>query len=480
MAQNTLKDKAAKGLLWGGLSNGIMQILNLVIGICLLQLLTPEDYGTVQVLTVFSAVASTLQESGFTQALANIKTSRHEDYNAVFWFNILCGGALYGILFFCAPLIADFYNTPILTPLARFLFLSFLFSSWGIAQRAYLFSHLMVKQSAIISTLSLVISGAVGVSLAAMGFAFWGLAAQSVTYVAAGVILSWWFSPWRPSLKWDFRPICEMFGFSSKLLITNLFQQVNRNVFSVLLGKFYGRIDTGYYGNADKWNNMGIGTIDMMISGVAQPTLTQVKDDPSRYVQVFRKMLRFTAFVSFPAMLGLALVAPEFIRIAAGEKWMPSVPYLQLLCIYGAFYPITSLYSKLIISKGKSDFNLYNTVITCVCIWLAMYLLHPYGIFTMISAFVAINVGWILVWQSFAHRLTGLRLREALKDILPFLFIATLTMCSTHYAIHFVEHVVLRLILKIVVAGLIYLGILHLCKAAILRESIQFLLKKNR
>lgn len=480
MAETSLKEKTAKGLLWGGLSNGLVQIINLSVGLCLLRLLTPEDYGTVQVLTVFSTIASNLQESGFTAALANKKEPRHRDYNAVFWFNVLCGSLLYLILFCCAPLIAEFYKEPILVPLARFSFLSFLISSWGIAQRAYLFGHLMVKQSSIIFISALVVSGVASIIMALCGMAYWGLAAQGVIFVTVVMLMNWWYSPWRPTLEWDFRPIREMFGFSSKLLVTNLFQQVNKNVFSVLLGKFYGRTLTGYYGNANRWNDMGVGTIDSMISGVAQPTLTQVSDDPERYVQVFRKMLRFTCFVSFPCMLGLGLVAPEFIRLAAGSKWMPSVPYLQLLCIYGAFYPVTTLYSKLVISKGKSDINLLNTIATCLCIWLALYLAHPYGIRTMIVAFVCINVLWLLVWHGFARHLITFRLRDALADILPFAGIAAAVMGATWFATQSIPFLALRLAAKIGMAAALYTGVLYVCHAEILRESLQFLLKKKR
>ncbi|MCM1108745.1 MAG: lipopolysaccharide biosynthesis protein [Clostridium sp.] len=478
MSDSSLKETTVKGLLWGGFSNALIQILNLTFGICLLRRLTPTDYGTIQVLTIFSSVASALQESGFSAALANIKEPTHKDYNAVFWFNILSGAALYLLLFCCAPLIADFYRTPVLVPLSRFAFLSFLFSSWGIAQRAYLFGHLMVKQSSIIFISSLFISGCVAVGMAYSGFAFWGLAAQTVVFTACVTLLNWWYSPWRPSLDWDFSPIRRMFGFSSRLLITTLFLQVNRNVFSVLLGRFYDKAVTGQYGNAAKWNDMGTFTINSMIAGVAQPILTQVKDSPDRYRHVFRKMLRFTSFVSFPCMLGLALVAPEFIRLTAGAKWMPSVPMLQILCLYGAFFPITTLYSNLAISQGRSSINLYNTVATCVVIWIFLIAVYPLGIYAMIISFVSINILWLLVWHGFARRLIGLPLRHALADVLPFCLLAAAAMFATAFITTPVKGEFLRLTAKVTVAALIYIGVLYLSGAAILRESIDYILHK--
>lgn len=478
MADSSLKETTAKGLLWGGFSNALIQILNIGFGICLLRLLTPEDYGTVQVLAIFSSVAAALQESGFSAALANLKHPTHADYNAVFWFNIVCGATLYLLLFLAAPLIADFYRAPVLIPLARFAFLSFLFSSWGIAQRAYLFAHLMVRESSIIFILSLVISGAAAVGMAWMGFAFWGLAAQTVIFTACVTVLNWWYSPWRPTLEWDFSPVRRMFGFSSRLLLTTLFLQVNRNVFSVLLGRFYGPTPAGLYGNAAKWNDMGTFTINSMITGVAQPTLTRVKDDTARYRHVFRKMLRFTSFVSFPCMLGLSLVAPEFIRITAGEKWTESIVMLQMLCVYGAFFPLTTLYSNLAISRGRSSLNLGNTVATCVLIWTLLYAMRPLGIHAMITAFVCVNVLWLLVWQWFARRLTGLPFRQALADVLPFFLLAAVTMGVTHLITRTLEGDIVRLAAKIAVAAVLYIGVLYGARAAILRESIDYFTQK--
>ena len=172
MQESTLKEKTAKGLLWGGISNGIQQLLNLVFGIFLARLLTPADYGMVGMLTIFSLIASTLQESGFTAALTNKRDIKHEDYNAVFWFSLFMGLSLYLILFFSAPLIADFFHQPQLIPLARYSFLGFVISSTGTAQNAYIFRNLMVRQKALSVCIGLFISGIVGITLAYHGFSY--------------------------------------------------------------------------------------------------------------------------------------------------------------------------------------------------------------------------------------------------------------------------------------------------------------------
>lgn len=480
MAEQSLKDKTAKGLFWGGLSNGIQQLLNLLFGIALARILNAEDYGMVGMLSIFSLIAGSLQESGFTAALANKREISHKDYNAVFWFSSGISLCLYAVLFLCAPLIARFYEVPELTALARYSFLGFFIASLGIAHSAYLFRNLMVKQKAIAAIIGLVVSGSVGVTMALMGFAYWGIATQSIVYVGTINICYWKLSPWRPTLSFDFRPLKGMISFSSKLLITNIFNHINNNLFSVILGKFYNEQAVGYYSQANKWNLMGHLLISNMVNGVAQPVFAQVGDERERQLRVFRKMLRFTAFVSFPAMLGLSLISPQFIVIAVTDKWLPSAGMLQLLCVGGAFIPITLLYSNLIVSKGKSNIFMWNTVTLGIFQLAAMLLLHTYGIRTMILAYVAINISWLLVWHYFVWREIGLTLFQAMKDILSFAVIAAGVMICTYYITLNITNIYLLLTAKILIAAVLYTGVMWGSRSVTFKESIQYLTKKKR
>lgn len=465
--------------MWGMVNNGTAQLLGAIFGIILLRLLEPEDYGKIAMLMVFSNVAAALQESGFRQALCNLGSPTHRDYNAVFWFNICVSISLYAILFLAAPLIAQFYNDPTLVWLARYLFLTFLISSLSIVQRAYIFIHLMNKQNAVIGITSLIVSGVVGVIMASKGYAYWGLATQQVLYVVVVTIMVWWYSPWRPSLRIEMKPARDMFGFSSKLLLQNLFNNLNAHAFGVLLGRFYGDHSAGIYSNARKWDDMGINTVNGMVMEVSQPVLTRVRDDNGRYRQVFRKMLRFVAFITFPAMLGLGLIARDFLLLVAGEKWVESASLLTMLSLYGAFVPISSLYSNLTISRGRSDINLWNTIVLCVIIWIGLIALHPYGLHTMVVFFIAVNILWLFVWQWFANRLVGLRLWDVLKDILPFLFFTIVIMVATYFATAPITNLPLRFVARILMAAVLYAGIMWLSGARIMRESIAFLLHKH-
>lgn len=479
MEEKSLKERTAGGMLWGGMSNGLMQLIAAIFGIVLLRHITPEDQGKVAMLNIFAAIASALQESGFIAALCNRKEPTREEYNAVFWFNLMVSASLYIILWFCAPLIADFYGKPELIPLARVLFLGFLFSGFGTVQRAYLFGHLMVRQTSICSLTAMILSGIIGVTMAINDFAYWAIVTQAVSFVLITQLMAWYFSPWRPTLSFNLAPAWKMFGFSSKLMLTNIVNICNLHAFSVLLGKYLGDYTAGIYTTARGWDDKASSTINGMVTSTSQPTLAQVTDDIGRYRQVFRKMLRFICFVSFPAMLGLGLVAQEFILLTVGEKWRESALILSLLCIHGAFVPITTLYSNLTISRGKSDVNMGCTIAQCLAVWAGLILLYPKGLLPMVIYFVALNVAWLVIWQWFAWRLTGLTFQEALKDIMPFLLFTLAVLAVTWWLTCGITDLWLLLLSRILIAAFLYGGIMWVSGAKIMRETIQYLARKK-
>lgn len=474
-----LKEKAARGFLWGGLNNGAVQLLGALFGIFLLRLLSPSDYGKIAMLTVFANLASTLQESGFMAALCNLRQPTGRDYNAVFWFNILMGGTLYAVLYLCAPLIADFYGDPDLLWLSRYMFLGFLAASFGTVQRAWLFRNMMNKQTCIIAVTSLVLSNVVGILMAWQGYAYWGLATQSLLFISCMTVMNWHYSPWRPSLRIDLRPAWQMFGFSSKLLLTNIVNTLSSNAFSFLLGKFYGAHSAGVYGNARKWDDMCSCTINGMLTGVAQPVMAQVRDSKERSRQVFRKMLRFVSFVSFPCMFGVGLIAREFLLIFVGPKWEESAFLLSLLCIYGAVFPLLTLYGQMVISQGKSNLNMWSTMSLSILILVGLVAMHSFGLYAMVYYFISINIAWLFVWQFFAWRLIGLRLWEALCDVLPFLLLSAACMAFTWWVTRPIEHLWLLMLAKIVVVAVLYVTLMWLTGARIMREAAGYLLHRK-
>ena len=475
----TLKEKTAKGLFWGGLSNVIQQLLSLVIGVFLARMLTQDDYGMVGMLAIFSAIAAALHEGGFVSALCRKKEVTHEDYNAVFWVSVMVSLSLYIILFLCAPLIADFYGVPELTPLARFIFIGFFLSSLGVAPRAITFRKMMVRENTIVYITAQILSGIVGISMAANGFAYWGIATQTLVYVSVIAFLNFYFAKWHPTLSFNFAPIKELIGFSSKLVLTNIVNIVNNNLFAVVLGKLYTPHVVGNFTQANKWNTMGYSLGSNMIVGIAQPVFAKTNDDPARQNQIFRKVLRFTAFVSFPFMFGLSMVSEEFIVILLTEKWAESAKLLQILCIAGAFIPFSTLFSNLLISKGKSTTYLLCTFTLCVVQFIAAWLSSAYGIIFMVWVYAGITISWLAVWFLFAKKEIGLKAIHVIKDISPYLVLAGFIAVAVYEWLAVIPNIYLRFFLKLLVAGSTYCTALWLLKSTIFKESIAFIVKRE-
>lgn len=476
---DNLKERTARGIAWGAVNNGMTQVLNLVFGIVLARKLSTSDYGLVAVLTIFTLLAGCIQSAGFSQALANLKPPTRRDYSAVFWFNIMAGTLMYLVLFFCAPLIAQFFHQPVLTEVSRVIFLAIPLSAVGIVPNAKLWIELRNRELAIAAITALVMSGCTGMWLAFHGYGYWSLVYQQLIYIGVAVVIKWYFTRWRPLLPIDFDPIRRMLGFSSKMLLTNLLTIVSQNVLTFIFGKLLPIGIVGQFSQASKWNTMGHSFITNTMAQVAQPVMTQAGDEEERRERVFRKMLRFTAFVSFPLMFGLALVAHEFIVLTIGEKWLPSVPLLQILCLGGAFMPLHAIYQNFIISRGRSDIYLVLVAAQIVLQTVLTLSLFPLGIEAMVAAFSILNMVYLLAWHIALRRIQPITMLDMLKDTLPFALIALAVMAATYYATTWTEVLWMRLALRVVIAALIYLGIMLSLRVKTLEECISFVRKKQ-
>ena len=404
----------------------------------------------------------------------------------MFWFNILAGAAIYVVLFIAAPLIADFYDNQALIPLSRYVFLGFVFSSFGMAQSAYLTKQMQIKQIAKCGMTATLSSSIMGVILAALGFGYWALATQYLMYIAVNTLLLWWFSEWRPSylrftnLRFTiYYPLRQLFPFSVRIMISAILTQVNANIMNLLLGRFYGEANTGHYNQAYQWSSKCFLLVGNMLKQVDQTVLVGLHDERERQLQVLRKMMRFTAFISFPLLFGLGLVSHEFIILAIKEKWAFAASLLPILCVCGAFMPLSALLTDAVISHKRSDIYLWSTLVLGLLQIGLMVGLWQQGIRTMVIAYTLLNIIWVFVWHFFVRRLMGYRLLDFLKDIVPFALAAAGVMLVTGFATQAISALWLKLLCRVVLATILYYTVMRLAGAVILKECIAFICRKG-
>ncbi len=474
----TLKEKTAKGIFWSSINNGATQLLNIIIGIVLARLLIPEDYGIVGVLTIFTVIAGNIQASGFSQAVINIKSPTNNDYNSVFWFNIIAGTISYSILFCCAPLIADYFNQPVLIEVSRVTFIVIPLSAFGIMHNIYMIKNMMNKELAIVGISALTISGIIGITCAYNNLSYWSLVCQQLAYTLILNIGRLFYVKWHPTLQIDFGPVKRMFPFSVKILFTNIINTLSQHILTFIFGPLFPIKAIGYYTQANNWNTKAHSFVTNTIGQIAQPVFVSVGNERERSQRVFRKMLRFAALIAFPLMFGLAMVAHEFIILLLGEKWEGSVTLLRILCISGAFMPFYMLYQQLTISKGRSDIYLWCNVAQIMLQVGVILFFAPYGMTTMVIAYTSFTILWLSVWQMVVHKLIGIRFKDVCQDITPLLLTSALIMVATHIATSFITNLYLLLPLRIITAIILYAITIRFVDKEMWEEMIVYFKKK--
>lgn len=479
MGDSELKRRTAKGLLWGGIGNGGMQLLSLLFGIVLSRLLSPTDYGIVGALAIFIALGGMLTESGFTLALVNKKDLGQADYSSVFWFNFCVSLACYAILFAGAPLVARFYNAPEMVALLRFQSLGFVFGGTATVPAAYLLRNLMVKERSRAQIGSMLVSGVAGLVCAWQGMGYWALAIQNVLYIAVWSATLWMQTPLRLSVQFDFGRIRGLLPFSLKQLAVTFFNNVNNNFFPVILGRYYGMWLTGCYTQGSKWTNMGSQTIRGMIDSVGQPVLREANDGGERLQRVFSRMLRFTVFVSFPCMLGLGLVAPELIVLTITDKWLEAVPIMQILCVWAAFVPVVQLYGNLFNSVNRPGVFMWNSILPGLLQLAVLPITFRFSINVMLVVYVCINVAWLGVWQAQARRICGISTRRVALSVAPYLLISCIVIGIAGVAASFFTSLALSLAVKIAVAVALYVLAMSRLESEMYRETVNYLFKRK-
>jgi O-antigen/teichoic acid export membrane protein len=432
-----LKEKTISGMIWSFSDSMAGQVIQFIVGLILARILTPAEFGLVGMITVFIAVSQSFIDSGFSQALIRKPDVSENDYSTVFYFNIFAGLIFFLLFLLAAPGIARFYNEPELQPLVRILSLTLIINSFGLIQRTILTRAIDFRLQTRITVSAAIISGSLGIYMALNGYGVWSLVWKSLTGYLVQTILLWYYSTWKPKLIFSYRSFRELFSFGSKLLASGLLDTIYRNIYPLIIGKFFSAQDLGYYSRADQFNKFPSQNITGAVQRVSYPALSLVQDDPDKLKRGYRQVITTTMFITFFIMLGMAATAKNLIIVLIGERWLPSVPYLQLLCVGGMLFPLHAINLNMLKVKGRSDLFLRLEIIKKIMaipvIAAGIYL----GIYVMLAGMALHSFIAYFMNSHYSGRLIGYPVAEQLRDILP-TFTVALTISAIVFCISIV------------------------------------------
>jgi O-antigen/teichoic acid export membrane protein len=430
----SLKQKTLNALGWSFIESFANQGIQFIAGIVLARLLTPKEFGLIGMIIVFTAISESFIDSGFSNALIRKNDCQQEDYSTVFYFNLAVGILLYLVLFISAGSISKFYNEPKLIDLIRVLSINVIISSLGMTQRTILIKNINFKLQARISIIASVISGVTGISMAYMGLGVWSLVWRTLCQSFVMVVLLWIWNNWKPLLVFSFKSFQEMFSFGSKLLISGLIDTIYKNVYYLIIGKYYSAVDLGYYTRADNFKKLPSVTLTSIIGRVSYPVLSSIQDDNEKLKAGYKKLIKCTMLISFVSMIGMAAVAEPMIRTLIGAQWLPSVPYLQLLCFAGILYPLHALNLNMLNVKGRSDLFLKLEIIKKILVVPTIIIGVYFGIKVMICGIIVNSVFAYFLNSYWSGKLINYPMKEQVADIMPS-FLMAVTMGATVFSV---------------------------------------------
>ncbi|MFR9542710.1 MAG: lipopolysaccharide biosynthesis protein [Rikenellaceae bacterium] len=464
MSNSSIKNSAIKGMAWTGVERLVCQAAQFVIGIIIARVLMPSDYGVIGMLAIFLAIAQSILDSGFANALIQKKERTNVDYCTVFYFNIAVSLLLYAVFFISAPYIAEFYNMPILESVARVVSLSMIINGLTIVQTAKLTIDLNFKLQSIISITSTLASGGVGIALAYSGYGVWALVFQGLASSTMRMLLLWSFSRWKPILTFSYSSFKQLFSFGSKLLCSGLINTIYNNIYTLIIGKFFSAANVGLYNRGNQFVSLPTDTITQTVLKVNYPILSNLQDDDEKLVATYRKLLRAPLFLLYPILFGLAALAKPVVLVLLGEQWLDCVPFIQILSLGYMWSPLTHINLNLLYVKGKSDKVLKLELIKKPIAFIILFATIPFGIWWMCAGraiyfFIAFAMNCY-----YTKRLLNYGFTSQIKEVLPIIANVVVMFLAITLSISLVDSELAQLIVGILVGIISFVGLSLLTK----------------
>jgi len=461
----SLKQKTISGLLWSFIDNFSKQGITFVFGIIMARLLSPREFGLIGMVTIFIAISQSFIDSGFTQALIRKKDCSQADFSTAFYFNLAVSIFFYSSLFLAAGPISVFYEEPQLKMITRVVGIGLIINSFGIVQRARLTKRIDFKLQTKITIIASLASGLIGVIMAFKGYGVWSLVIKTLTGFAFTSFFLWLWNRWKPSFIFSLDSFKNLFSFGYKLLLSGLIDTFYRNVYLLIIGKYFSATELGFYTRADQFNKLPSSNITGIIQRVSYPVLSEIQDDIPKLKAAYQKMIKSTMFVTFVLMFGMAAIAKPMIIVLIGEKWLTSVVYLQLLCFVGMSYPLHAINLNMLNVQGRSDLFLRLEIIKKMLAIPVIVIAIFFGIKVMIIGMIINSVIGYFINSYYSGKQIGYSSVEQIRDIIPSFVLAAFMGLVIFIVGNFLEiSDILKLGIQLIIGIVVTIGLSELLK----------------
>lgn len=422
-----LRKKTINGLIWTFTQQFGVQAISFIITIVLARILGPSEFGIIAMLAVFIAVGGLLLDGGLTSSLIRTGRANHKDYSTVFFFNLGGSIVIYGLVYFLAPIISSFYKQEILISVLRIYSIVFIINAFYEIQNARLVKVMNFKTQALIQIPSVLTSGLIGIFLAKNGFGVWSLVWMNISQSFLITLFHWIFSKWRPSMIFDAKSFKTHFHFGYKMTLSGLLDIIYKNIYVLIIGKNYSTTQLGYYSRAESISQLPTNNIFNAINSVTYPMFASISEDNIRLKTVYKKLVQQVLFWNASILILLLVVAEPLFRFLLTEKWLPAVPYFQILCLAGILYPIHAYNHNILKVKGRSDLILKIEFVKKIIAVTGILLIIPFGIFGLLYFQLAFSILSCFINSYYSGVLINYSIKEQITDVYPAIFLSILT-----------------------------------------------------
>lgn len=474
---NSIKRHFVSGVFWGIIEKLASLLTGFLITLILARILTPADYGLVNMIYIFTVLGSVLLDGGFGQAIIQRKSVSTTDISSVFYINLILSIIIYTILYFCAPYIASFYSQPSLVDISRVVFLTIPINAFCIIQHCLLTKELKIKELTFVSILSAVISGCIGIFLAYYGYGVWALVIQSISYQLVRSMALWKFSKWRPVYKFSLTFIKSIFGFSMNLLGVFTLASIFQNIYTILIGKLYNVNEVGFYNQAFRMQSVASNAVTSSIQRVTFPTFAHFQDDLSSLKMAYKKVIIITMSIYFPIMICLIAISHNLFEVLLTEKWLPCVPLFCLLCIAESLSPIDTINSSILKALGLGKKYFVLNLINYSIITISIIITFKFGIIALLTGYAASALIRSVTSIIICGRQIKYPIIHQSKDLIPALVIAILT-CGAVYIPNMLQlNSSIQLLLSIILGCITY-SLLNVLTKSLLYQEVKKMINK--